>query len=65
MKVFVSKSIHRIRFLARGESQEVIGDLTQEIGPGQSAFGRSYDEWSKLPAGEHDVQSPSRQHASS
>jgi len=52
MPVCMSKTEGRIYFALRAEGEGgIIGDLFRDIGPGESAFGRSYDEWAALPAG--------------
>jgi hypothetical protein len=60
MIIYTHKEEDRICFLARaeGESQDgaIVGDLCHTIGPGQSAFGKSYAEWATLPEGAHQIE---------
>ncbi len=58
MTVFVSKYDGHILFRARAEGPGAVGDLVVEIKPGESAFGKAYEEWTALPSGRHDIGTP-------
>jgi hypothetical protein len=56
MSVYMHKEGDRICFQARAEGPDgMIGDLNHDIGPGEAAFGRSYDEWAALPGGAYQI----------
>lgn len=55
MTVYLTKPKGRIVLMARAEGDGAIGDLEIEVKPGESAFGRSRDEWAKLPEGPYEV----------
>jgi hypothetical protein len=60
--VYMHKEGDRICFQARAEGPDgMIGDLNHQIGPGGSAFGRSYDEWMALPGGAYPWTGPDSQ----
>lgn len=50
MTIFIQKSEGVIALLARAVSDNgtIEGDYYEEIRPGQSAFGRTYEEWAAL-----------------
>jgi hypothetical protein len=57
MTVFVAKLNDSIMIFARAETARgLIGDLTFEVKPGESALGKSYTEWEALGAGQHTVE---------
>jgi hypothetical protein len=56
MIIYTHKEDDRICFQARAESEDgTIGDLNHDIGPDESAFGRSYEEWAVLPPGAYHI----------
>ena len=55
MTVYLVRSEGRVTFQARAESAGVLGDVTIELEPGQSVFGKSYEEWASLPDGPYRV----------
>ena len=55
MTVYLSKPGGRVVLQARAEGNGAIGDLTIELEPGESAFGRHWDEWDRLPEGAYEV----------
>jgi hypothetical protein len=56
--VYMHKEGSLICFQATAEGDGMIGDLNHQIGPGESAFGRSYDEWAALPGGAYPMTGP-------
>jgi tryptophan synthase beta subunit len=54
--VFISRIGSEIQIQARGEAGAVIGDLTALVGPGQTAWGKTYEFWQKLPSGQNEVE---------
>jgi hypothetical protein len=57
MTIYMSKIEGRIYFAGRPGGEGLIGDLFRDIGPGEVAFGKSYDEWAALPEGAHEIDS--------
>jgi hypothetical protein len=53
--VFVSIFDEVIYLQARAEGSDAVGDLTLEVRPGQSALGKTYDEWTELGPGAHEI----------
>ena len=45
--VSVDKENSVVQLMARAEGDGIIGDFVDEVRPGESAFGRTYDEWFK------------------
>jgi hypothetical protein len=45
----------RLELHARSESDRTIGDACWEVRPGDSAFGRTFEEWQALAEGPHEV----------
>lgn len=58
MKVYLTKGPAWVLLQARAEGAEAIGDMTTEIRPGESAFGKTYEEWRSLPEGPHQIGEP-------
>jgi hypothetical protein len=60
MTVFVERDPEsgRVVFHARAESPGVLGDLLHEIGPGESAFGKTYAEWQASDVTKFDPAEP-------
>jgi hypothetical protein len=52
MTVFVSRHGDVIEIKA---GDGIIGDMTHRVRPGQNAMGKTYEEWSKLSPGEHNL----------
>jgi hypothetical protein len=55
MTVFVSRHGDVIEIKARAIGDGIIGDMTHRVRPGQTAMGKTYEEWSKLSPGEHNL----------
>jgi hypothetical protein len=58
--VYLTKSPGVITLQARAEGQGAIGDLARDLRPGESAFGKTYEQWAKLPEGAHETDGHSR-----
>lgn len=58
MTLFLSKWNGRVILRARAEGPEIIGDAQWELEPGQIVFGKTYEEWSALPAGSYEYPEP-------
>jgi hypothetical protein len=56
MTVLVTKGKGVIVIVAKAEGPEAIGDMAIQLRRGQSAFGKTYDEWEALPEGSHEVE---------
>lgn len=54
MIVFLARPGDRVVLQARG-SGGAVGDFAQEVRPGESAFGKTHDEWRALPEGAHEA----------
>lgn len=44
-----------MRLLIRAEGPGAIGDCTVEINPGETTFGKTFEDWSNTPSGPLDV----------
>jgi hypothetical protein len=51
MTVFLSKRDGAILLQVRAEGPGLLGDLVRELRPGDSAFGKSYEEWDQETPG--------------
>lgn len=58
MTLFLSKWDGHVILRARAESDGIIGDAQWELEPGQIVFGKTYEEWSALPAGSYEYPEP-------
>jgi hypothetical protein len=58
MTVYVSIGAGVILLRVRAEAAGTLGDLTFEVRPGESAFGKGYDEWIALGSGPHWIEKP-------
>lgn len=59
MKVFLSATPEgEVRIQARAESEDgrTLGDLTQEVGPGEGFAGHTFEELKALGDGGHDLE---------
>lgn len=59
MTVFVAKYPEELTIvlLIRAEGGGRLGDLIQEIHPGDTAFGKTYEEWSETPGPSVEIDS--------
>ena len=57
MTVFLSRFGEVILLQVCGTAEGILGELTREITPGQNAFGKTYEEWAKMPSGGHEIDS--------
>lgn len=53
--VHLRKSDGLISLRVRAEGEGALGDAQFDVRPGESMFGKSYDEWAALPDGPHEV----------
>jgi hypothetical protein len=55
MTVYVSRLDHRIVLQIRADGPDAIGDLTHFLKRGESAWGKTYEDWAKLPDGPVEI----------
>lgn len=56
MTVVVMRLNDSLIIMVQPNNARQIGNLTFEVKPGESALGRTYDEWLALGEGEHELE---------